>query len=89
VNDPDAVNRACPNCELFGRSHCCGGLVFLYYALRDAGVTDPMRRLAVDLAPGVYLADWEIMQEHAHEILGALRRYFEARLDQVSAAPEE
>jgi hypothetical protein len=85
LNDPAAVNRACPRCELFGRSHCCGGLVFLYYALRDAGVSDPMRLLAVELAPSVYLADWERLEEHSRDIVQALRTYFEARLDRVSA----
>ncbi len=88
VFDPRARNRACPDCELFGRSHCCGGLVFLYYALRDAGVPQPLEWLALELEPGLYLADWESMLENKHRILIALRAYLEANLDRVSATPD-
>jgi hypothetical protein len=83
VNDPAAENRACPDCELFGRSHCCGGLAFLYYALRDAGVARPLDWLAVEIEPGLYLADWELMRENRHRILIALRAYLEANLRKV------
>ncbi len=84
VNDPAARNRACPDCELFGRSHCCGGLVFLYYALRDAGIANPFDWLAIEMEPGLYLPDWESMLGNKHRITVALMSYFEANLESVS-----
>jgi hypothetical protein len=80
-------NLACPACNLFGRSHCCGGLVFLYYALRDAGEQRPLEWLGVEIEPGIWLPDWELMAENAYWITRRLRDYFEARLDRVSADP--
>ncbi len=77
---PDARNRACAKCELFGQSHCCGGVVFLYYALRDSGVTRPLEWLAVEIEPGAYLPDWERMEENKHRILIALRAHLEVEL---------
>jgi hypothetical protein len=88
VKDPLAQNRSCPDCELFGRSHCCGGLVFLYYALRDAGVPRPFEWLAIELEPGLYLPDWECMSENRHRILIALRAYLEANAEHVSGEPD-
>jgi hypothetical protein len=88
VKDPDAPNRACPDCELFGRSHCCGGLVFLHYALRDAGVSRPLEWLAIEMEPGLYLPDWESMLDNRHRILIALRAYLEANLEKVSGQPD-
>ncbi len=85
VIKPEAENRACPDCKLFGRNHCCGGLVFLYYALRDAGERRPLEWLAVEIEPDVWLPDWELMAENAFWITRRLRDYFEARLAQVSA----
>ncbi len=87
VVDPAAPNHACLACDLFGRSHCCGGLVFLYCALRDAGVEDPMRWLAVEIEPGLWLPDWELMRDNTARIAHRLRDYFEAHLTNVSAAP--
>jgi hypothetical protein len=83
VNDPLARNRACPDCELFGQSHCCGGLVFLHYALRDVGVTRPLDLLALEVEPGLYLPDWEAMLENKHRILIALRAYLEMHAEKV------
>ncbi len=76
---PDAPNLACPGCELFGRAHCCGGLVFLYYALRDAGVPNPMERLALEIEPGLWVPDWERMDENRRLILLGLKAYLEAK----------
>jgi hypothetical protein len=84
VIDPKAANQACLSCDLFGRNHCCGGLVFFYYALRDAGVKTPLQWLAVEIEPGVYLPDWELMLENSWRISLKLREYFEAHLDRVS-----
>lgn len=88
VNDPRAENRACPDCELFGRSHCCGGLAFLHYALRDAGVPRPLDWLAVELEPGLYLPDWQLMIDNRRRILIALRAYLEANQEKVSGAAD-
>jgi hypothetical protein len=88
VNVPAAGNRACPDCELFGRNHCCGGLVFLYYALRDAGVPRPLDWLAIEMEPGLYLPDWQSMQENQRRILIAVRAYLEANLERVSGTPD-
>jgi hypothetical protein len=88
LNDGEAPNRSCLECELFGRSHCCGGLAFLHYALRDAGVTRPLEWLAVELEPGLYLPDWELMLENRHRILLTLRAYFESNADRVSGEPD-
>ncbi|HOK47227.1 MAG TPA: hypothetical protein PLA43_05790 [Bryobacteraceae bacterium] len=88
VIDGSAPNRACLQCDLFGRSHCGGGLVFLYYALRDAGVPKPMEWLAVEIEPGLYLPDWEAMEENSRRIARKLRDYFEAHLKCVSADPK-
>jgi hypothetical protein len=88
VRESDAANRSCPNCELFGRSHCCGGLVFLYYALRDAGVGRPLDWMAVELEPGLYLPDWELMRENAGRIRLALRAHFDANIDKVDGEPD-
>lgn len=88
VIDPDAENHACPGCELFGRSHCCGGFVFLAWALRDAGVVRRFEWLAVEMQPGLYLPDWELMQDNEHRILMALRAHFEANLERVSVTPD-
>jgi hypothetical protein len=85
VSDPATPNRACFGCNLFGRSHCCGGLVFLYYALRGAGVERPLDLLAVEIGPGLYLADWEMMLANSRLISQKLRDYFEAHLECVSA----
>ncbi len=85
---PAAANRACLECDLFGRIHCCGGLVFLYYVLRDAGVEAPLTWLAVEVEPGLYLPDWELMQENSWRILRRMRDYFESHLDRVSADPK-
>jgi hypothetical protein len=74
---PESPNRACPGCELLGRSHCCGGLVFLYYALRDAGVPRPLDRLALEIESGVWVADWERLDENRRLILLALRAYLD------------
>jgi hypothetical protein len=84
VVDGEAHNRACFQCDLFGRSHCCGGLVFLYYALRDSGVRRPLDWLAVEFDPGLYLPDWERMLENRHRILLSLRAHFEANLERVN-----
>ena len=88
VNDAEAPNRACLECELFGRSHCCGGLVFLHYALRDSGVRRPLEWLAVEFEPGLYLPDWELMDEHRRLILLALRAWFETNLSRVNGEPD-
>jgi len=88
VKDAAAPNRACPDCELFGRSHCCGGVVFLYYALRDAGVPRPLEWLAVEVEPGLYLPDWETMGENRHRILVALRACLEENVHRVSGVPD-
>ncbi|HEX8984820.1 MAG TPA: hypothetical protein VF767_05295 [Bryobacteraceae bacterium] len=88
VIDPDAENHACPGCELFGRSHCCGGLIFLHYALREAGVPHPLDWLAVELEPGLYLPDWEQMLDNERLIVLALRAFFEANRDRVSGEPD-
>lgn len=88
VLNGNAENRACLGCDLFGRSHCCGGLVYLYYALRDAGVRDPLSMLAVEIEPQTYLADWELMEENRHHIIRALRDYLEANLHSVSPDPD-
>ncbi len=85
IIQPDALNRACLGCDLFGRSHCGGGLAFLYYLLRDAGVDKPLEWLAVELEPQLYLPDWGLMEENCRRISLRLRDYFEAHLDQVSA----
>jgi hypothetical protein len=84
VIDPAAPNRACLSCDLFGRSHCGGGLVFCYYALRDAGVEKPLEWLAVEIEPGLYLPDWELMLENSSRISRKLRDYFEAHLARVN-----
>jgi hypothetical protein len=84
VIDSGAPNRACLACDLFGRSHCCGGLFFVFYALRDAGVEKPLEWLAVEIEPGLYLPDWELMTENGRRITQKLRDYFEAHLDRVS-----
>ena len=88
VNDAAARNRACPRCELFGRSHCCGGFVFLFYALRDAGVPRPLEWMAVELEPSLYLPDWDAMRENLHRILVALRAYLEANVENVDGTPD-
>ncbi len=88
LNDPNATNRACLECELFGRTHCCGGLVFLYYAVRDTGVHNPMDWFAIEFEPGLYLPDWERMHENQRRILLALRANFEAHIDRVSGEPD-
>ncbi len=88
VNDENAPNRACPRCELFGRSHCCGGLAFLHYALRDAGVRRPLEWMAIEMEPGLYLPDWERMEENQRRILHALRAYFESNDARVSGEPD-
>jgi hypothetical protein len=88
INDGEAPNRACPECELFGRTHCCGGLVFLHYALRDSGVRRPIEWLAVEFEPGLYLPDWDLMLENQHRIMLSLRAHFEANLDRVSGKPD-
>lgn len=88
VIDPAAPNRACLECDLFGRIHCCGGLAFLYYALRDAGVPSPLEWLTVEVEQDLYLPDWELMLENTWRISRRVRDYFEAHLDRVSAAPE-
>jgi hypothetical protein len=88
VIDGSASNRACLKCDLFGRSHCCGGLVFVYYALRDAGVGVPLEWLAIEIEPGLYLPDWEAMADNSSRISHKLRDYFEAHLERVSADPK-
>ncbi len=84
VVKPDGENRACLDCDLFGRSHCCGGLIFLYYALRETGVERPLDWLAVELEPGLYLPDWELMLQNSRRIARRLREYFEAHFDRVN-----
>jgi hypothetical protein len=86
---PAAQNRACVACDLFGRCHCCGGLVFLYYALRETGVPNPMNWLALQLEPHLYLPDWELMQDNSTRITRKLRDFFEMHLERVSAEPEQ
>ncbi|MGE5648534.1 MAG: hypothetical protein ACM336_22375 [Acidobacteriota bacterium] len=86
--DPVAENRACPGCELFGRSHCCGGFAFLHYALRDAGVPRPFDWMAVEFEPGLYLPDWELMLDNRRRILIALKAYLEANLEHVSGTAD-
>lgn len=88
VDDAEAPNRSCLECELFGRSHCCGGLVFLHYSLRDSGVGQPLDWLALELEPGLYLPDWERMIDHERRILLALRAHFEANLERVNGQPD-
>lgn len=88
VFDPAAPNRACLECDLFGRSHCGGGLVFVYYALRDAGVERPLEWLAVEIEPGLYLPDWELMVENDWRISRKLREYFEGHLAHVNGEPQ-
>lgn len=88
VIDPAAPNRACLECDLFGRNHCCGGLVFLYYALREAGVAQPLDWLAVEIEPGLYLPEWELMLENGWRISRKMRDYFEAHLNRVSGKPQ-
>ncbi len=88
IRERRASNSACVGCDLFGRSHCCGGLVFLYYALRDSGVPDPMSLLAVELEPGLYMPDWGLMEANSRSIMRAVRDYFEAHLDAVSDRPD-
>jgi hypothetical protein len=85
VVDPNTPSRVCLSCNLFGRSHCCGGMAFLYHALRDAGVERPLDLLGVELEPGLYLADWERMLANSRIISQKLRDYFEAHLERVSA----
>ncbi len=87
IEQPDARNLACLNCDLFGRAHCGGGLAFLYYALRDAGCPEPLDRLAVPLEPGLYLPDWELMWENRRYILLKLRDFYEANLARVDGRP--
>jgi hypothetical protein len=82
---PAAENRACLECELFGRAHCCGGLEFLYYALRDTGVENPLKWLAIEIEPGLHLPDWELMTQNLHQIVRKLREYFESHLESVRA----
>jgi len=84
VIDPAAPNRACLACDLFGRNHCGGGLAFLYYTLRDGGMERPLEWLALEIEPGLYLPDWELMGENCHLILHRMRDYFEAHLHAVS-----
>jgi hypothetical protein len=88
VRDAGEVNRACVGCDLFGRSHCCGGMVFLFYALRDAGIRDPMALLGLEIEPGLYMPDWELMDANSRPIVHALRDYLEANLGAVSAEPD-
>ncbi|MGC9970982.1 MAG: hypothetical protein ABSE56_10360 [Bryobacteraceae bacterium] len=88
VIDPAAPNRACLECDLFGQSHCGGGLVFVYYALRDAGVEKPLEWLAVEIEPGLHLPDWELMLENGWRISHKLRDYFEAHLEHVNGDPQ-
>lgn len=88
VEDGADENRACVGCDLFGRSHCGGGLVFLYYALREAGIADPLSLMAVEIEPGVYMPDWELMSDNSREIARGLREYFEAHLNAVSDRPD-
>ncbi len=88
VIEPNAPNRACLECDLFGRIHCCGGLVFVYCALRDAGVKAPLELLAVEVEPGLYLPDWELMLENEYQIARRMRDYFEAHLDHIGAEPD-
>jgi hypothetical protein len=59
-------------------------LVFVYYALRDAGVERPMDWLSVEIEPGLYLPDWELMLENGWRIERKLRDYFEAHLERVN-----
>jgi len=88
VRQPGGENRACIGCDLFGRSHCGGGLVFLYYALREAGVADPLSLMTVEIEPGVYMPDWELMADHSRTLMHHLREYFEANLSAVSDRPD-
>lgn len=88
VNDPGRENRACLECELFGRNHCCGGLAFLVWALRQSGISRPAEMLA-DAVPGlrgVYCPNWETMETNLEEVRAAMERFFEQRLDQVDGS---
>jgi hypothetical protein len=86
VIEPGARNCACLTCDLFGRSHCCGGLTFLYYALRDSGISEPLSLVAVEVQPGLWLPDWELMAENSSRIAQVLWKYFEAHLASVDAS---
>lgn len=86
INDPGRANRACPECELFGRNHCCGGLVFLAWALYEAGVERPAELLA-DRVPGpsdLYRPNLEKMEEKLELLRTAMERFFEDRLEHIS-----
>ena len=62
--------------------------MFLYYALRDAGVETPLDWLAVEIEPGLHLLDWELMLENGWRISHKLRDFFEARLEHVNGRTE-
>ncbi len=62
--------------------------MFVYYALRDAGVRVPLDWLAIEIEPGLYLPDWEAMADNSWRISHKLRDYFEANLNRVSADPK-
>ncbi len=85
VINPQVHSAVCLTCDLFGRNHCCGGLAFLYHALRAAGVGQPLEWLAVQIEPDLYLPDWELMADNSRRITQKLRDYFEAHLNFVSA----
>jgi hypothetical protein len=48
----------------------------------------PLDWCAVEIEPGLYLPDWELMLENEGRIRLALRAHFEANLDKVSATPD-
>lgn len=90
INDPDRTNRACLECELFGRNHCCGGLVFLLWVLREVGITRPATLLADPLpgAPGIYRPNWEKMEQNLELLHDAMERFFEDHLEHVDRRGE-
>jgi hypothetical protein len=79
VNDLERENRACAECELFGLTHCCGGLGFLVWALANAGVARPAELLAdawPSAGPGMYAPNWEKMERNLEVVRQSLRRFF-------------
>lgn len=88
INDLERENRACLGCELFGRNHCCGGLAFLVWVLRQSGIARPAELLADHLPglPGFYSPSWEKMEANLEIIRAAMESFFEQRLHHVDGS---
>lgn len=78
-------NKFCLSCELFGKMHCCGGLAFLFYVLKEMGQEKPEELLCdpVDEAAGLYLPDWDKMEANLPLILSLLRAYWQRHRDRI------